>query len=164
MRHFFDGRMMTLTEQAVDAVFKAEAAVGFTDKVENGEAFLMLVQTKSAAKLLQEDGEGFRRAQEQDGIEKLEIDAFVVKVDAEYEFQFSLFEAAVGFGTLFFAAGSNQGYGRYIGLIEKIRHEAGMLDADAEAEPFDAGKVCDIAVDGVENVLATSSGIVALTV
>ena len=60
--------------------FKTIFPVRRSDEVQHGQTFLPLRQTESASQLLQKDGEGFRRAQEQDGVDLKERKREIIEI------------------------------------------------------------------------------------
>ena len=74
-----------IAEQSGEFFFEPVVLVCLSDEVEDGQAVLAFGQSQAASELLQEDGQGLGRTQEENRIDLRDIDALIVEVDDEDE-------------------------------------------------------------------------------
>ena len=82
------GRLVRPPHQGAEPLLEVVVPVRLPDKIEDGQAFLPLVQAQPSAQLLEEDGEALRRPQEEDRVDLRDIDPLVVEIDDKNEANF----------------------------------------------------------------------------
>ncbi len=148
----------SIGEQRSELVLKVILSVGLADKVENGQAFFILRQTQAAAQLLKEDGQGFRGAQEQHGIDLGNVHALVVDIHDKDEPHFAGHETVLGVAPFLVGGFTGQEHGRNAVLIEIPAHKFRVLHRDAEAKALDFIDVRHIFQKGGHDQIRTAIG------
>ncbi len=133
-------------DDGAKARVEAKRPVRLADEVEDGEALLFVAAAQPAAELLEEQGGALGGAQEQDGVDVGDVDAFVEEVDAEEDAELAGGEIAERGGALGFGGGGGDGAGAQAGALELLRHEVRVALVDAEAEGAHLGDVGDAGV------------------
>ena len=87
------------------AIFLLEIVfpVCLADEIKDGEEFFSFAGSQASSKLLQKDRKGSGGAKEEDGVDRRDIDTFVVQIDHENASDFSGFQFAFC-GISFFVA------------------------------------------------------------
>ena len=97
----------TAAEQGAVAQVETEAAVLLADEIQNGETALLCFwrEAQAPAQLLQEHDRALGGPQQQHGVDRGDVEAFVEQVDGEEDLQLAGVEAAQGFAALFSGGG-----------------------------------------------------------
>ena len=120
-------------QQGGKLILEVIPLVGLADKVQHGQAFLVLLQPQATAQLLEEDGQGLGGAQEQHRIDLRDVHALVVNVHHENEANLAAHQPPLGGFSLIVRGFPGQENGADAVTVEIAAHELRMFDGHAEA-------------------------------
>src|SRR5262245_47687938 len=129
----FDIAAGAADERTITAV-EAELAAMSAHEVKDSAECLALRAAQTTAKLLQKQRRTLGRTQHQHGVDGRDVDAFVEEVDREDNSDLAGGQSLQRSLTFSKRAVTPYRDGWNVVLIEVIRHELGVFDADAEPE------------------------------
>ena len=121
-------------EQCPEAAVESELLAVRADEVQDGADRLAWCLAEPATELLQEQRGALGWPQHDHRVDRGNVDAFVEQIDREHNADASLCQIPEGGLPLRTRAVAPDGDGRDAVAIEVMGHEAGVLDAHAEAE------------------------------
>ena len=124
-------------QQCCKLIFKVVPLICLTNKVQHRQALFVLCQPQTTAQLLQENGQGLGGAQEQHRIDLGNIYTFVIDIHDKDKADISSNQPIFGGFSFFIGRFSDQEDRRNSMVIEIPAHELGMVNRNAESQPFD---------------------------
>ena len=122
------------TGEGAEPPIETELGSLVADEVQDGKTGLAVSEPEAATELLEEERRAFGRAKEEDRVDLRDVDAFVEQIHSEYGVDPSIAKRDQGVATLLGRRLRRDRDSRDAGSAKPIRHEAGMVDAHAEAE------------------------------
>ncbi len=138
-------------EERAEAGVEAEASVREPDEVEHRDARLAARPAQPAAELLDEDRGALRGAEEEEGVDVGQVDAFVEEIDAEEGTDVAVAEPGEGSRPIGGGGALADGDAGEAGLGEPHGHELRVIDVDAEAEGPHRSRGGDVVAHRIED-------------
>ena len=147
--------VMLVVQHGHEFLLKVIPPVCRADKVQHCQAVLPLAQPQSAAQLLQENRQGFRRPKEQHRVDLRNIHTFVIQIHNKDNPDFSGNQLFPRFVPQIIVGMAVQCNGRYTLFIEPVRHKVRVLNGYTEAKCFHFFHIRRVPVQALKHMICT---------